>query len=367
VNAAGLLSLDRMWSLAPLLRLREVVFAAACRAHLVWFDRVRAARAQLRTLLGLVHRARRTPFGRDHDFARVRTIEDYRRLVPLCTPGEMGRDQGARLSLGPELLAGHRQALRTALALVQRARPRANLLPGSILWLGDGTALAGDTRRFPALVRPSLVSGHAWDNEDITRFLAQNEGEPITCLAGPAERVSAFLEQSRRRNGNDTPCPGLVAVLYSRSRPGFAAEELRRLAGPRPLLLEQVIRPEAPFAVEDPRTRQLRLLADHGAFFEFVPADLADHLRPPRLGLDEVKAGIVYEVAVTSPAGWWACRGGLRVCFDQLSPPVLRVVPAAVPSPHIMAGPLRPRTAGSPAAPPEMSFHSPWSGRADRG
>src|SRR5439155_1641528 len=131
------------------------------------------------------------------------------------------------------------------------------------------------TRRFPALVRPSLVSGHAWDEEDTTRFLGQLEDEPITCLAGPADRVSAFLDQARRRNGNDLPCPGLVAVLYSRSRPGFAADELR--------------------------------------------------------------------------------------------PPALRVVPAALPSPHIMAGPPRPRSAGSPAGLPEMSFHSPWSGRADRG
>ena len=69
VSVAEVSPLDRLLNLAAVARLREVVFAALSRLRLVRFDRLRPDRAQLRTLLGLVHRARCTPFGRDHDFA----------------------------------------------------------------------------------------------------------------------------------------------------------------------------------------------------------------------------------------------------------------------------------------------------------
>src|SRR5690349_3154578 len=34
-------------------------------------------------LMGLVHKARDTRFGRDHDFRSIRNVEDYQRRVPL--------------------------------------------------------------------------------------------------------------------------------------------------------------------------------------------------------------------------------------------------------------------------------------------
>ena len=50
------------------------------------------ARCQKRTLLGLVHKAHTTRFGRDHDFRRIRDIQDFRRLVPLRTPLDLWRE-----------------------------------------------------------------------------------------------------------------------------------------------------------------------------------------------------------------------------------------------------------------------------------
>ena len=93
---------------------------------------------------------------------------------------------------------------------------------------------------------------------------------------------------------------------------------LRALVGDGVLLLETAWRPEGPIAVEDPRHGALRLLPDHGVYFEFVPVAEANHPRPTRHTLDQMERGVPYELALTSPAGLWACRLGLTV---RLFPP----------------------------------------------
>src|SRR5262245_41937289 len=73
-------------------RLLNALLVGGARRRVVELDHVAPARAQRRILLGLVHQASKTRFGRDHDFHRIRTVEDYRRLVPLRTPAELWRD-----------------------------------------------------------------------------------------------------------------------------------------------------------------------------------------------------------------------------------------------------------------------------------
>jgi hypothetical protein len=46
-------------------------------------NRESAAEAQQRTLVRLLRQGRRTRFGREHDFARIRTVADYQAHVPL--------------------------------------------------------------------------------------------------------------------------------------------------------------------------------------------------------------------------------------------------------------------------------------------
>jgi hypothetical protein len=368
VTAAEVSPLNRLFTLAPLARLRAAIFGVAARLRLVRFDRLRPERTQLRTLLGLVHRARATAFGREHDFDRIRSPGDFRRLVPLRTPAELAREYPEPgqtwpvRSLAPQFVQSQRQALGTALSLALAARPRARLLDGCVVWLGD--ADDGVASRFPLLVRPSLRTV-----EGLARA-------PITCLVGPAGRVAGFLERMKVKGGAELPCPSLAAIVYCRQA-GFPVENLQRLAGPRVLLVETVERPGATVAIQDQRHGALRLLPDHGAYFEFVPADQAGRLHPTRLGVGEVRPGVPCEVAITSPAGWWACRSGLVVSFDKTSPPLLRVVdwpvspaahapgspePAAVTArgPHLRSG-------DSPAGLPETTVRSPWSVPVDRG
>src|SRR5207249_3928982 len=230
-------------------------------------------RAQVRTLRGLLHQARGTRFGCEHDFHRIRTPDDFRRLVPLRSAAALWQQYGVPalpalggaawpgpisylatcdvtpgqpsppLPVSRELVATHREALWTALALVHGARPQARLLAGSLLFVGGGAALT------------PLSAGVATGNlEELTR--AQ-----LPRLAGTS-------------------------------------------AGPPVLLMEACVRPEGVFAIEDPRHGLLRLALDHGIYFEFVPLQELSRPSPQRLGLEEVTAGVPYALAVTTPGLW---------------------------------------------------------------
>jgi hypothetical protein len=382
---------------APLVRQAvDAVFRAHARRALARFERQDAGRAQLRTLLGLVHRARRTRFGRDHDFHRVRTEADFRRLVPPRTPAELHRlywqaafprldgatwpgplphletfaDAPGRptrsLAVSPPLWAARRAALHTALGLVAAARPQSRLLSGRLVFLGGGAANAG----LPPLVRPYAAPPGDADGAAAGRLLR----EPVTCLAGSAERILSFADQIRCLSGRGRlrdVWPGLSAVLYACRGPGGERARLREAAGCGVLLLEAVLPPEGPVAVEDPLRSGLRLLTNHGVYFEFTPAAEAGRPNAARCGVGGVEAGVDYEVLLTSPAGVWACRTGLAVRFEGRDPPRLHLAappaPAApVTAPPALQAPHR-RIAGTPAAPPGTFAHTPWSAPADRG
>jgi hypothetical protein len=380
----------------PARRLADVLFRARSRRLLARFDQQSPGRCQTRTLLGLLHRAQKTRFGRDHDFRRIRTVADFRRLVPLCTPDALWRSywhavfpclDGAtwpgplptaqaetKLRHGlPSLAlhAAHCSAFSTAVALALHACPQARFCSGQVLFLRDDMPLSlEEAVQVPALLRPYALTGLRAE---------QAAQEAVTLLAGPADRLVRFLQLVKEYAGDDRlerVWPSLAVLLAIRPSATGTAARLRAEAG-KVQVLETVLRPEGPLAIEDPRHGALRMLPDHGVYFEFVPAEEASKPEATRHGLDEVEPGVVYELAVTSPAGLWACRMNLAICFEGRDPPMVRYVEEIAPTvavpvrpegrPVVISPPPHRQNGGSPAALPESFVHSPWSTLADRG
>lgn len=394
-------------------RLLHPLFAGGSRHHLARLDRVAPARSQLNTLLSLVHRARATAFGRDHDFARIRSVADFRRLVPIRKPAELWQryprsgqtwhepstplllppatpgESTYPVLLSPGLLQSHRQAFATAFALLHHASPSARFLEGGFFSLGDDplphfASPRGDDSltkaRFPYLLRSAVrvASGNT---------LPAMPSETPSCILGAGERIVPFLEASRRNQADGTSrelWPRLAAVVYTKRTPGFCVSALRDLVGPRVTLLETVFRPEGPVAVEDRRHGGLRLLVNHGLFFELLPRRATE-----RISLEMAVPGEEYELIISSPAGVWACRSGLRVRFERLVPPIVTIermdrdsAPESTPESRLEA-PLKtdvlqsaslvlpgrpplsvpvdhPRRAGIPATLQETAYRNPW-------
>src|SRR5262249_38057289 len=134
--------------------------------------------------------------------------------------------------------------------------------------------------------------------------------------------------------------PGLTAVLVG-GRKDNDHECLAELVG-TPLLLEVCGRPEGPIAVEDPRFDLMRLLTNHGVFLEFIPKVEVHLTQPTRHGAAEVEPGVPYAVALTTPAGLWACLTPLTVSFEGRNPPLLHLLAAGAQAPATAGGAVLP-------------------------
>jgi hypothetical protein len=75
-------------------------------------------------------------------------------------------------------------------------------------------------------------------------------------------------------------------------------------------------------AFGDPATGLLRLVHDHGVFYEFVPVGELDSSRPSRHWLGTVRTGVNYAIVVSTCAGLWAHVIGDTIRFESLDPPL---------------------------------------------
>jgi hypothetical protein len=317
-------------AIRPFRRLGDALYRMKMRRRAAELDRLAVSRCQKRALLGLVHKARNTRFGLAHDFRRIKSIADFQRLVPLQDPTTLWRDywQTAQADLAgatwpgpasvlnvaawppthgsqylpvtPGLLAAHRAALRTALALAFTCRPDSLALPqlvaGQLCRVGSGP-LSGST---------------GW-------------------LVGASEHLAQLVGQRKEPGGQEQQMidlwPKLAALSYATAPGRDHADNFQRLLDSGDALeLDGYLPPEGPVAVEDPRNQQLRLIPDLGIYFELVPVAELGKLQPARHCVADLETGVPYALAVTSPAGLWACLTGARLCFEQRDPPLFRLL-----------------------------------------
>jgi hypothetical protein len=357
-------------------RAADFAFGRYARRRTLALDRLDAAGEQRRTLLRLVRHARHTRFGREHDFHRIRTVADYQRRVPLRDYDAFWRDywQPAFPRLGDvtwpglipyialssgttsgttkyvpvsrEMLASNRRAALTTLALFLAAHPDTPLFRGRLFFLGGSTdltepaegVLAGDlsgiaAREVSPFLRPytfpplDLALMRDWDQK--MQLLAERSAAlPITAVSGVPSWLLVLFERLRQITGRDRLIdvwPGLRLVIHGGTKFDPYRALFRQVIGSDDVrLLEVYPASEGYVATEDPRHGLLRLLPDHGVFFEFVPVAELHAANPARHTVADVVPGVQYAVVMTTCAGLWSYVLGDTVCFERLDPPLLR-------------------------------------------
>lgn len=264
-----------------------------------------------------------------------------------------------------EMLAHFRQGVAaTLLYYTVRAR-NAGIFRGRHLLLGGSTALT------PLGQGPAANPTYAAEFSGILALGLANWAErhlyePGTAVAGIADWEKRLAEIVERTSSRDVTLVaslpnGLLLLVRAlrtrcqdRGRP-FAhlrelwpnlecfvhtglpvtpfVDELRLALGPSVKFHEVYTAAEGFVAIQDGDgpTAGLRLLADLGVFFEFIPAADYDESRIEHLGakavpLAGVQPGVDYAVLVTTPAGLVRTALGDVVRFVSIHPPRLVVV-----------------------------------------
>jgi hypothetical protein len=374
-------------------RVIDGVMRRYSRRRAAQFEHLPDAAVQERTLLRLVRRARRTRFGRAHDFDRVRCVRDYQNRVPLRSYEDFWRDwwQASFPFLGGvtwpghipyfalssgtttgttkyipvsrAMLASNRRAALTTLALFLADHPEARLFAGQLFMLGGSTdlkdlsrradpaarprsapwrrpalVLGGDlsgivAREVPAVLRPcafpplELALLSDWDEK--LRLLAERSASlNITMLSGVPSWLLALFARLRQVTGKEHVAeiwPDLRLIVHGGMRFDPYRKVFREQVGsPEVHFAECYAASEGYVATQDRDSGLLRLITDHGIFFEFVPEGELASPRPVRHTVADLEPGVRYAVVLTTCAGLWSYVLGDTVCFEGRRPPLLR-------------------------------------------
>ena len=269
-------------------------------------------------------------------------------------------DQAKHLPVTEELLAHFRRAhLDSLLYYTVRVR-HAAVFRGRHLTLGGSTALtrveeakaheayAGDMGGITAVNLPPWIERHLHEppqaiaqlsdwNAKLDALVARTRGIDISLLAGAPQWVltlaSALREKSIRGKSRAANLQGIwpnfECYVHGGVPIGPFHEELRSALGPNVTFHEVYSAAEGWIAAQDgEHAAGLRVMADAGLFFEFLPMTEFDEARLDQLGkravpLVGVKKGVDYALIVTTPTGLARYVTGDIVRFVSTEPPRL--------------------------------------------
>ncbi len=330
---------------------------------------------QRRTLLDLLKRATETRFGRDHGFASIATVEQFQAAVPIRTyedlwnaylkdhyptfddltwPGRIpyfaltsGTTQGATkyIPVTREMIASNTKAGKTLVAFHMKARPTSRLFHGRLFFLGGSADLErpapgvrqGDLSGIAAeelngLLRPytfpplDVALESNWDKK-LALLAERSLNERITMVAGVPSWLLALFQRLFDLSGKSTIAevwPDLEVVSHGGVKFDPYRHAFEEVLGSKSIRFQETYPCSEGFiAFGDPDTDLLRLLFDHGIFYEFIRADEVGTPSPTRYWLGDVQVGVNYAIIVSTCAGMWSHLIGDTVRFESLSPPLL--------------------------------------------
>ncbi len=258
-----------------------------------------------------------------------------------------GTTQGATkyIPVSWEMVASNRKAAKTMVAYHLASRPKSQLFRGKVFFLGGSTNLEqpaegvrqGDLSGIAAEEAGELLRPYTFPPLEIA--LEPDWDRKLTLLAeriGPradhadrrrAELAARPLRPAARPDRQVTIAevwPSLEVVVHG----GVKFDPYRCsfdeiLGDPKIRLQETYPCSEGFIAFGDPATGLLRLVFDHGLFYEFVPVDELDSPSPTRHWLGNVQVGVNYAIVVSTCAGLWSHVIGDTVRFESVDPPLL--------------------------------------------
>ncbi|MCF3931938.1 GH3 auxin-responsive promoter family protein [Acuticoccus sp. M5D2P5] len=337
-----------------------------------------AASLQESQLLSLVHRARGTQFGRDHDFGAIESVADYQTRVPLRSfedfradyfdaafpvledltwPGRIpyfaassGTSSGRtkHIPISREMLRSNARAGTDMLGYHARLHPHSKVLGGKSFMLGGSVAMedlghgvkSGDLSGIARLENPRWSTPFVfpsieealeadWENK-IDRLARLSVKEPIHCIAGTPSWLLLFFERLAEitGRGHDVSAfyPELDLMVYG----GMSFAPYRDIFEtwfPRGGVdWREVYSASEGFVASADRGMDdgMRLNLDIGLFFEFVPIAEWEAENPTRYWIGNAPAG-EYGLVLSTCAGLWAYRLGDVVELLPGEPPRVKV------------------------------------------
>ena len=317
---------------------------------------------------GIVSRAERTVFGKDHGFADIKSHDDFKKQVPIrdyevlspyikkildgssdvLWPGKpeyfaktSGTTSGTKyIPITKDSIPNHINSARNALLSYVHETGNGRFLDGKLIFLSGSPVLdekAGiKTGRLSGMVNhhvPSYLRTNQlpsyetnciedWE-EKVDQVVEETFDQNMSLISGIPPWVQMYFDRLVNKTGKPIKdlFPNFEMFVYGGVNFEPYRAKLFETVGKKVDSIETYPASEGFIAYQDSQVAEgLLLLADTGIFFEFIPADEYFNENPTRLSIEEVELNVNYALIINSNAGLWGYSIGDTVKFISKRP-----------------------------------------------
>lgn len=323
---------------------------------------------QHRIFKNLIETAKHTVFGKDHDFASIKTYEDFKVRVPVRDYEELkpyveqvvegksdilwkgvpayfaktsGTTSGTKyIPITKDSIPNHINSARNALLSYVNETGNASFLDGGLIFLSGSPELdqkAGiNTGRLSGIVNHH-VPGYLRTNQKPTyqtnciedwetkldKIVDETIGEGMTLISGIPPWVQMYFDRIEARTGKKIKdvFPNFSVFVYGGVNFEPYRAKLFESIGKKIASIETYPASEGFIAYQDSQQAEgLLMLLNSGIFFEFIPAEEYFNENRSRITIDDVELGKNYALVINSNAGLWGYSIGDTIKFVSKNP-----------------------------------------------
>ena len=316
----------------------------------------------------LIQKAKTTQFGIDHDFASIRTYEDFAKQVPIrdyealksyvdrvvqgeeniLWPGKpiyfaktSGTTSGAKyIPLTKESMPFHIQAARNAILHYIYETGKAKFVDGKMIFLQGSPIL--EEKNGIKLGRLSGIVAHfvpkylqknrmpSWETnciEDwetkVDAIVEETYHQDMTVISGIPSWVQMYFEKLQQKEGKSVGdiFKNFHLFIYGGVNYEPYRAKFENLIGRKVDSIELFPASEGFFAYQDSQKEKgMLLLLNAGIFYEFIKSEDFFNENPRRYTIGEVEIGVNYVLILSSNAGLWGYNIGDTIQFTSTQP-----------------------------------------------
>jgi phenylacetate-coenzyme A ligase PaaK-like adenylate-forming protein len=330
-------------------------------------------KTQDKVFKNLIHKAKETAFGKDHDFKNILTYDDFKSRVkiadyedlkpyvdrivagesnilwvgkPLYFAKTSGTTSGAKyIPITKESMPTHIKAARNALLFYIVEKKDASFVNGKMIFL-QGSPVLSD-KNGVKLGRLSGIVAHYvpkyllknrlpswetnciedWDTK-VNAIVQETINEDMSVISGIPSWVQMYFEKLIEKTGKSVSelFPNFNFFIYGGVNFEPYKNKFESLIGKKIDYIELYPASEGFIAYQDSQTAKGMLLQlDSGIFYEFILSTEFFDEHPTRISLKDVKMGMNYVIILNTTAGLWGYNIGDTIEFTSTKPYRIKV------------------------------------------
>ncbi|PHR73642.1 MAG: hypothetical protein COA67_02635 [Lutibacter sp.] len=324
-------------------------------------------KTQQKVMLNLIATAKKTAFGKDHNFNKIKTYKDFKSNIPIrdyealkhyverVVAGEsdilwkgkplyFGKTSGTTsgtkyIPISKESIPMHIKGARNAVLMYINRKNNADFVNGKIIFLQGSPELT--EKNGVKIGRLSGISAHHvpkylqknrlpsyetnciedWETK-VEKIIDETINEDLRLIGGIPSWVQMYFERIVERTGKKVGdvFPNFKVFVYGGVNYEPYRKKFENLIGRKVDSVELYPASEGFIAFQDTDEIGMLLTLNAGIFYEFIPADEFFDENPTRISIADVKLEVNYVIILNTNAGLWGYNIGDTVEFISLKP-----------------------------------------------